>query len=133
MSRLIDLYQDGVLDRAAFEPRLRQAQERLRVLEDQMAAVTAEQSRRQDLHLVVGQVETFARLLEGSLEQADWATKRQVITALVKQIEIGEQTVRIVYKVDSPPFAQAPEGGVLPHCWWRVGDATQNNQFLIAC
>lgn len=125
MSRLIDLYQDGVLERAEFEPRLRQAQERLQALEDQRAAVAAEQSRRQDLHLVVGQVETFARLLEGSLEQADGATKRQVITTLVKQIEIGEQAVKVVYKVDSPPFAQAPEGGVLQHCWWRVDDATR--------
>jgi site-specific DNA recombinase len=117
MSRLIDVYQDGLLDRREFEPRLRQAQERLHTLEDQIAALAAEQDRRQNLQLVMGQVETFAKSLEGSVEQADWATKRQVITALVKQIEISEQAIRVVYKIDSVPFAQAPEGGILQHCW----------------
>jgi site-specific DNA recombinase len=133
MSRLIDAYQDGLLDRTEFEPRLRQAQERLHALEDQIAAVTAEQNRRQDLQLVVGQVETFARLLEGSLEQADWATKRQVITTLIKQMEIGEQAVKVVYKIDSLPFAQAPEGGILQHCWWRVDDATRQGSRKHTC
>ena len=57
-------------------------------------------------------------MLEGSLEQADWSTKRQVIRTLVKQIEIGSEGVKVVYRVDRLPFAQAPERGVLPHCWW---------------
>jgi site-specific DNA recombinase len=119
MGRLIDAYQDGLLDRTEFEPRLRHAQERLHTLHDQIAALAAEQSRQQDLQLIVGQVETFAKCLEGSLERADWATKRQVITTLVKHIEIGVEAVKIVYRIDSFPFAQAPEGGVMQHCWWR--------------
>jgi site-specific DNA recombinase len=105
MSRLSDGHQDGLLDRGAFEPRLRHCQERLQTLTDQIATVAAEQSRRHDLQLVVGQVETFAKSSEGCLEQADWATKRQVITTLVKEIEIGAQAVKVVYRIDSPPFA----------------------------
>jgi site-specific DNA recombinase len=126
MGRLIDAYQDGLLDRAAFEPRLRHAQERLHALDEQIAAGAAEQSRRQDLQLIVGQVETFRKMLEGSLEQADWATKRQVITTLVKQIEIGADAIKVVYRIDSLPFAPAPEGGVSQHCWWRVEAATRS-------
>jgi site-specific DNA recombinase len=124
MGRLIDAYQDGLLDRAAFEPRLRQARERLHLLTDQLAAAAAEQSRRQDLQLVIGQVETFAQRLAGSLDQADGPTKRQVMTTLIQQIEIGEQAVKIVYKVDNLPFARAPDRGISLHCWWRVEDAT---------
>ena len=97
LGRLIDAYQEGLLERAEFEPRLRHSRQRLQTLNDQIAALAAEQSRRQDLHLVVGQVETFARMLAGSLEQADRPTQRQVITTLVKQIEIGEQAIKIVY------------------------------------
>jgi site-specific DNA recombinase len=124
MGRLIDAYQEGLLDRAQFEPRLRQAQERLQTLNDQIAALTVEQNRQQDLQLVVNQVETFRKMLEGSLEEADWPTKRHVITTLVKQIEIGVEAVTIVYRIDHRPFAQAPEGGVSQYCWRRVEAAT---------
>jgi site-specific DNA recombinase len=114
MGRLIDTYQDGLIDRAEFEPRLRHAQDRLQSLNDQIATLAAEQSRLQDLQLVVSQVETFAKMLEGSLEKADWSTQRQVIRTLVKQIEIGDEAVKVVYRIDSLPFAQAPEGASWP-------------------
>lgn len=52
-------------------------------------------------------------MVEGSLEQADFQTKRDVIGTLVKHIEIGEQEVKLVYRVDGLPFAQAPERGFL--------------------
>jgi len=116
IGRLIDAYENGLIDRAEFESRLGPARQRQQQLEEQIAAVVAEQSRFQDLQLVIGQIEAFAGKLEGSLEQADWSTKQQVIRMLVKQIEIGEQTVKVVYKVDSLPFVQAPERGVLQHC-----------------
>lgn len=120
IGRLIDAYENGLIERAEFESRLGPARQRLQQLEDQITALAAEQGRRQDLQLVVGQMETFAHQVEGSLEQADWSTKQQVIRTLVKQIEIGEQTVKIVYKIDSLPFAQASDGGVLQHCPRRV-------------
>lgn len=116
IGRLIDAYENGLIDRTEFESRLGPARQRQQQLQEHIAAMSAEQSRLQDLQLVVGQIETFARKLEGSLEQADWSTKQQVIRMLVKQIEIGEQTVKVVYKVDSLPFAQAPERGGLQYC-----------------
>ena len=123
LSRLIDAYQEGLLQQAEFEPRLRQSRQRLQTLNDQIAAFAAEQSRWQDLQQVVGQVDSFAKSLEGSLEQADRPTQRQVITTLVKQIEIGEQAIKIVYRIDSLPFASAPERGILQHCSWRASTA----------
>ena len=120
LDRLIDAYQMGLLERAQFEPRVRRVQEQLQILHDQIVALQAEQSSREDLQLIIGHVETFRKMLEGSLEQADWSTRRQVITTLVKQIEIHEENVKIVYRIDSLPFASAPEGGVLQYCWWRV-------------
>lgn len=116
IGRLIDAYENGLIERAEFESRLGPARKRLQQLNDQIAALAAERTRLQDLQLVVGQIETFARKLEGSLEQADWSTKQQVIRMLVKQIDVGEQAVKIIYRIDSLPFAQAPERGVLQHC-----------------
>ena len=34
--------------------------------------------------------------------------------------------VKVVYRIDSLPFAQAPEGAVLQHCWWRAEGGTPN-------
>jgi site-specific DNA recombinase len=127
MGRLIDAYQDGLIDRVEFEPRLHHAQDRLNKLNEQIATLAAEQSRLHDFKLVVAQVETFAKMLEGSLEQADWSTKRQVIRTLVKQIEIGDEAVKIVYRIDSIPFVQAPEGGVLQHCRRRYDSDDSKN------
>jgi site-specific DNA recombinase len=119
LDRLIDAYQIGLLERPQFEPRVRRAREQLQTLHDQIVALQAEQSSREDLQRIIGQVETFRKMLEGSLEQADGSTRRRVITTLVKQIEIHEENVKIVYRIDSLPFAPAPEGGVLQYCWWR--------------
>ena len=116
MSRLIDIYQDGHIDRKEFEARLNHSKQRLGKLEEQIAALSQAQDRDKNLQLMIGHVETFAKMVEGSLEKADFATKREVIRALVKHIEIGEQDVKIVYKVDSLPFVQTPEKGFLQRC-----------------
>ena len=116
MSRLIDAYQDELIDRGEFESRLNHLKQRLSKLNEQITEISQEQHRVQNLHLVVGQVETFAKMVEGRLETADFSTKRQVIRALTKHIEIGEEDVKIVYRVDNLPFVQPPDKGVLQHC-----------------
>ena len=120
ISRLIDAYQDGLIDRTEFEPRLRHSKERLSQLDGEILALSQEQKRLQDLRLVIGQVDTFAKMIDGSLEQADFQTKRQVIRTLVKHIEIGDEDVKVIYRVDGLPFVQAPEKGLLQRCLRRV-------------
>ena len=76
-------------------------------LNNQISTLSAEQNRLQDLHLVISQVETFAKRLDGSLDQADWSTKRQVIRTLVKQVEIGDEAAKVVYRIGSLPCTSA--------------------------
>jgi site-specific DNA recombinase len=120
MNRLIDAYQDGLIDRAQFEPRLRQAKDRFAQVNQQLNELLQEQSHQQDLRLVIGHVEAFASLVQKGLEDADWAAKRQIIQTLVRTIEIGPETVKIAYRVDCPPFVQTPNRGVWQHCHSRV-------------
>ena len=130
MSRLIDAYQDGLIERTQFEPRLRQTQERLSQLNQQLAELLQEQSRQEDLRLVVSHVEAFAGMVEDGLEQADWATQRQIIRTLVKQIEIGVEAVKLVYRVDRLPFVRPPEKGVWQDCHSRVDVDLRLNRTL---
>ena len=120
IGRVIDAYQDGLIDRSEFEPRLHHAQDRLRNLNTQISTLVAEQDRVHDLHLVIGQLEAFAKMVDSNLDQVDWSTKRQLIRTLVKQIEIGREAVKVVYRIDRLPFVQAPEGALLQHCLRRA-------------
>jgi len=49
-------------------------------------------------------LEEFARRVSQELQEPDWDTRREVVRALVKKVEIDEQEVRIVYRVSPSPF-----------------------------
>ena len=121
MSRLIDAFGDGLLERGEFEPRLLKARERLARLEDEERLALGRGEEEESLRLVIGQLEGFARRVEEGLHAADWASRREVIRALVKRVEVGEEEVRVVYKVNPVPFSDCPPRGISPDCTRRVG------------
>ncbi|HWT83028.1 MAG TPA: recombinase family protein [Candidatus Methylomirabilis sp.] len=104
ISRLIDAYGDGLLDKSEFEPRILAARERLAKLEDECRQRLGEATQEAELRLVIGQLEEFARRVSQELQEPDWDTRREVVRALVKKVEIDEQEVRIVYRVSPSPF-----------------------------
>src|SRR5229473_1156535 len=57
----------------------------------------------------------------------DWDTRREVVRALVKKVEIDEQEVRIVYRVSPSPFEGGPQQGSLQHCWGRDRSTSGGN------
>jgi len=111
IARLIDAYRDGFLDKDEFEPQIRQSKERLARLEAEEKALTQEESRRAELRLVIGQLEEFTQRMDEGLEEADWKIRREIIRALVKQIEVNDDQIRIVYRVNTVPFVKAPNNG----------------------
>ncbi len=119
ISRLIDAYGEGLLDKSEFEPRILAARERLARLEEECRQRIDEAARETELRLVIGQLEEFARRVSQELQGPDWATRREIVRALVKKVEIDEQEVRIVYRVSPSPFEGDPQQGSLQHCWGR--------------
>jgi site-specific DNA recombinase len=119
IARLIDAYGDGLLDKSEFEPRILAARERLAKLEAECRQRIDAATQESELRLVIGQLEEFARRVSEQLQEPDWATRREVIRALVKKIEIDEQEVRIVYRVSPSPFERGPQQGSSQHCWGR--------------
>jgi len=120
IARLIDAYEDGLLEKSEFEPRIQQAKQRLEGLRSEARAQVDEKAEQEELRLVIGRMREFAERVAEGLENADWATRREIIRAVVKQIEVDKEEVRIVYKVGPDPFDSAPGRGFLPHCWRRV-------------
>src|SRR5512147_176368 len=121
ITRLIDAYEDGLMEKAEFEPRVLRARERLSQLEAEARAEDEWQIAEQELRLVIGQLEGFAQRVDEGLGAADWRTRREVIRALVKRVEIDETEVRVVYKVRPYPFVEGPERGLFQDRVRRVG------------
>ena len=119
ISRLIDAYGDGLLDKSEFQPRISAAKERLAKWEDERRRQTSEAMQEAELRLVIGQLEEFARRVSEELQEPNWETRREVVRALVKRVEVDEQEVRIVYRVSPSPFEGRPQQGSLLHCWGR--------------
>ena len=120
VSRLIDSYQDGLLEKSDFEPRIRRAKERLTSLKSELEQRASEEEQRNAMHLVIGRMREFAEKVTEGLDRADWATRRAIIRAVVKRVEIDEEEVRIIYKISPDPVDGDCQIRSLQHCWGRV-------------
>jgi site-specific DNA recombinase len=120
ISRLIDAYEDGLIDKREFEPRVAKAKERLARLQAEAKAVAEHEAQQAELRLVIGCLEEFAQRVQQGLETSDWTARRDIIRALVKTVKIEDGAVRISYRISPRPFDGGPAGGPsLPHCWRR--------------
>jgi len=130
ISRLIDAYEDGLLDKQEFEPRMQQARQRRDRLQQDATAVADRTTQQAELRLVLGHLDQFAAQVREGLDRADQDTRRQIIRALVKVVKIEENHVRIIYRVSPRPFADGRSGGHFrQHCPRRVlGDPPRDQQ-----
>ena len=116
IARLIDAYEDGLVERTEFEPRIKRAKDRLAKLEVEAKVQDERETEEQHLRLVIGRLEEFAERVKGSLDETDWMTRREIIRALVKRVEIDEESVRVVYRVSPPAAPDGPSGAIMQHC-----------------
>jgi site-specific DNA recombinase len=117
LARLIDAYQEGHLDKADFESRIAALKERLQKLQAEDEASSKTEWERANLQVMIEHVEMFAERVKAGLEDADWQARREIMRALIKQVEVGEDGIRVVYKVQPCPFESGPERGRSQHCW----------------
>src|SRR5690349_18089441 len=101
IARLIDSYADGLIDKQEFEPRVTRKRERMQRLEEQRQHLKEEAE------------------VEGELHNADFSTRRDIIRALVKRVELDEQQIRVVFRV-SPTWSPSPSEDT-SHNWQHCG------------
>ena len=116
IERLIDSYTEGLIEKPEFEPRLTELRRRTARLEAEAKAQREAAEQIRSLQLVVGKLELFAEMVHDRLASADWATKRDIICTLVKRIEVADDVVRVIFRVD-PGVSGPPEARrTLHHC-----------------
>eukprot|EP00913_Durusdinium_trenchii_P005631 g5249.t1 len=111
IARLLDAWEHGWIERADFEPRIARTRERLRREEESLSSHERTSCDEDTLRLVVADFTKFAQELSQRIDDIDRETKRKILRLLIKRIEVDEEEIRIVYKVNPNPFASAPQSG----------------------
>jgi site-specific DNA recombinase len=116
ITRLIDSYAEGLIEKSEFAPRIQRLKQRAAELAQQAQSLAEEQALESERQLILGRLEEFARQVGQGLETADPLRQREIIRTLVRRIEVEAGQVKIVFKVSSSPFVLRPNRGVLQHC-----------------
>ncbi len=93
IARSIDAYQDDLVSKKEFEPRVRQNKNRLAQLQEEQAKLMTRTNEQKKLLSVINHLDEFANQLSDGIEKLSWSDKREVIRALVKRVEVGKEEV----------------------------------------
>jgi site-specific DNA recombinase len=102
-TRLIDRYAEGLMEKREFEPRIMQLRPRVTKLEEQAHQLADAAALHADLQLIIGRLEDLAAQVKDGLEDADWTSRREMIRALVKRVEVDHDQVHVVFRVEQRP------------------------------
>ena len=124
IGRLIDSYTEGLIEKAEFEPRIAELRQRAARLEAEAGELQVAEEQAHSLQLVIGKLDLFAAMMRDRLEAVDWSTQRDIICTLVKRIEVSDDLVRVVFRVDPGPSTPSGMRRTLPHCPTRRDHAS---------
>jgi site-specific DNA recombinase len=119
ISRLIDSYAQEDIEKEEFEPRIKAMKKHLKIIQEQKKAITDQKKLKNELTLIITNLEHFSSSIESKLEELDWFVKRDIIRTLIKRVEINLEDVNVVFRVQELPSpAGRTENGQesLQHC-----------------
>jgi site-specific DNA recombinase len=109
LERLIDSLAEGVIDKDQFTSHMNRAKARIADIDMEIAAQAADEDRRTHVRSVMSRLAELSSHLQSQLNDADWATKREIIRAIVQRIEIGPAKVAVVLRLPTETSARALE------------------------
>ncbi len=118
IARLIDSYTEGYLDKSEFDPRIRRFKERLAALEWQAEQLREQNHQQAELQLIIGRLEEFSAKVSEGLGQLDWLGRRELIRTLVKRVEIDQERVNVVFRVEDC-MGSSGNNHFMQHCRGR--------------
>ena len=116
IARLIESSAEGMIGKEEFAPRITRMKQRVTSLEDRLQPLADAVIQQRDLRLILSQLEDFVAKVRGGLAPADWRTRREIIRALVRRVEIDQQHVSVVFRVPPTSTNSGPDSGILPDC-----------------
>lgn len=116
------IHTDGLIDRNEFEPRLERARRRHAELESKLESLRSQTQEQTALREALDCVDSFSEVVSANLDQADWATRREILRTLIDRIILEPTQVRIVYRITFPLFAKSASKDRVLHFCWRSDD-----------
>ena len=115
------------------EPRIAGFRQRIGGWEAQLKAMRDEAALQSTLSLVIGRLEDFAKRVRNRMCEVDWLMQRDLIRTLVKRVEINQDDINVVFRVDGTLPTTDPtspgRNSFLQDCG-RADDTALGNAFL---
>jgi len=134
IARLVDGYSEGLLEKEEFEPRIKHARERLKQMEEAQQTFAEQEAQARELTLVMGRLEEFATRVRDELSTCTQEVQRDIIRTLVRRIEIGAESVRVIYRISPDPQNGGPDRGihtVSQHCSRREDTKKSRRTWMV--
>jgi site-specific DNA recombinase len=106
ISLLIDSYTQQYVTKDEFEPRIKVIRENLIKVKEQKDKIMAKKNETKEMELVVNNFAKFADGISSNLDNLDWIGKREIVRSVVKRIEMGNEEINIVYKINKLPMQE---------------------------
>jgi len=103
ISKIIDSYTQELINKEEFEPRIKSMRQKIKFLNEQKENLNRQKNYSTELKLIITNLERFSSHVIDKLEDIEWIKKRDIIRLLVKRIEIAQEEVTVVFKVNSFP------------------------------
>jgi site-specific DNA recombinase len=116
LARRIDRYAEGWLEKHAFEPRMTRLRHRIAQREEQRQQLEEMDAFHAEWRRIIGRLEDCATKGHHSVEEADWLSKREMMRALVQRVEVAQDQVNVVFRVDQRPGDPSAEKKSLQLC-----------------
>lgn len=101
ISLLIDSYTQQYITKEEFEPRIKVMRQNLKKVKEQKHKLTEQKNTTREMELVVTNLEKFANGVTANLDNLDWNSRRDIMRSVVKRIEMGDEEINIVYKINN--------------------------------
>jgi site-specific DNA recombinase len=115
LARLLDLYETGYLEKEDFAARMQRVKDRLAREEHAYGQWSEAKQSARDHAELLADFERFTNRLRTGLETLDFTTKRKILMLLIKRIEVNDEDVHIVYKIQTHPQVAISQGENLQH------------------
>jgi len=106
INRLIDAYSEGLIEKIEFSKRIKSMRSDLTYVRQCIQETEKSSQSAIELQVIIGQLQEFSARVSDQLHSADKSTKRYIIQALIKRIEVDEDEINIVFRIDPHPTAQ---------------------------
>jgi site-specific DNA recombinase len=113
LERLIDSFTEGLIEKDQFTSRMARTKSRIAELDATMKDVAGAADHLEHLRLAAKRLRELATAVGSHLATADWHRRRDIIRTLVQRIEIGQENIKIVFRVTTEARNSGPDAIVV--------------------